>query len=252
MLSCRRKALSVILQVLAILGLLAVLVDSAQASSPVVLDGRAGDVDGRGHMAIFRDPEGTRTLDEIIGIDAAGRFKPIPGNVGLGYTPDTIWLRMDLVLPEGAPERWLLEVMPSYLDHLDLYLLPRRRAARGDGRRQAPVLGPNGGIPELSFPAPHPGGKKPSLSEGQEHQRDDRAAPLLAAFRFRARRQRRVRLARPLLRRPSDGDAPQPDRLRHQPPEHLPDLFGLRVIDRRAFFLPSTDCWRNSRCPITR
>jgi signal transduction histidine kinase len=136
MLFCRRKSLSVILQVLAILGLLAVLVDSAQASSPVMLDGRAGDVEGRGHMAILRDPEGTRTLDEIIVLDTAGRFKPIPGNVGLGYTPDTIWLRMDLVLPEGAPERWLLEVMPSYLDHLDLYLLPpdgvRHGATAGD------------------------------------------------------------------------------------------------------------------------
>lgn len=79
----------------------------------VVLDG--------GQLDFLRDPSRQMGLDEARSAFAQGRYKTLPGNLGLGYIPEAVWLHftLDQTSAQSAP-RWV-EVTPPYLDDIRLF-----------------------------------------------------------------------------------------------------------------------------------
>ena len=90
-----------------------------------------------GHMNMLRDPGGGLGLEDVAFGSARQRFSTLPGNLALGYTTDTVWLR--LRLERGArhwPAPLFLLLRPTYLNSVALYVptraVPERR---GDFRK---------------------------------------------------------------------------------------------------------------------
>ncbi len=107
-------------------------------ASPVNLDGAPQRILDQGELSLVRDPSGEMSLAEVRAAWANGEFRPLQGNLGLGYSPDAVWLRFDL--EQGQPEilpRWL-EIPVPYLDDIRLYHIDP--AGRIDQRRGGDLL----------------------------------------------------------------------------------------------------------------
>lgn len=77
-------------------------------------------------MALLEDPSRSATIEEVVALDAAGKFvQSTEDVVNAGYSRSAFWLRVDLnYRADSATERgrrWLELAYPP-LDHLDLYL----------------------------------------------------------------------------------------------------------------------------------
>ncbi len=77
----------------------------------------------QGEVEMLRDPSRDLSLEQARAAHARGDFAPLTGNLGEGYVPDALWLHFALFREPGQPSRWWLEVMPPYLDWIDLYHL---------------------------------------------------------------------------------------------------------------------------------
>ena len=76
-----------------------------------------------GELSLLRDSSGQLDLAAIRQADAEGRFTPLPDNLGAGFSPDTFWLRFRLRgQPGNGNDRWLLEVQPTMLDEITLFV----------------------------------------------------------------------------------------------------------------------------------
>lgn len=77
-------------------------------------------------MAVFEDPSRNATIEEVVALDAAGRFAESHVDVlNAGYSRSAFWLRVDLEYRAETPSerrRWWLELAYPPLDQLDLYL----------------------------------------------------------------------------------------------------------------------------------
>ena len=73
----------------------------------------------QGQITILRDKSKQLSLEHARTAHFDGQFKPLAGNLGLGYTPDAVWLRLAIAQIHPAA-RWL-EVMPPYLDDIRLF-----------------------------------------------------------------------------------------------------------------------------------
>lgn len=73
----------------------------------------------QGQITVLRDKSRQMTLDQARAAHLQGRFKPIAGNLGLGYIPDAVWLHVSTA-QEHPAARWL-EVMPPYLDDIRFF-----------------------------------------------------------------------------------------------------------------------------------
>lgn len=72
----------------------------------------------------LRDPEGSMTLDEVRHLDQAGRFAPMPANLGTplwGHHPEVRWIRFTLKSPGQEPEDVIFSIWPLYLKEAVLY-----------------------------------------------------------------------------------------------------------------------------------
>ncbi len=76
----------------------------------------------QGQLSMLRDPAGSMSIADVAQLKAANRFTPLAGNLALGYTPDTIWLTATLVRKADVEPDWRLEIEPSYLDDVRLYI----------------------------------------------------------------------------------------------------------------------------------
>jgi len=75
----------------------------------------------QGQLSVLRDPSKQLTLEQARAAHAAGQFRPIPGNLGLGFIPDAVWLHLSIERTAGqSPAGWL-EIMPPYLDDMQLF-----------------------------------------------------------------------------------------------------------------------------------
>jgi signal transduction histidine kinase len=72
-----------------------------------------------GQFEVLRDAGAGLPLDRP---PEAARFEPLKDNLAAGYTRDAYWLRFTLRRTADAPREWLLEAMPAFLDHVDLYI----------------------------------------------------------------------------------------------------------------------------------
>jgi signal transduction histidine kinase len=73
----------------------------------------------QGQITVLRDKSKQLTLEQARAAHAQGQFKPLAGNLGLGFSPDAVWLRLSIA-QEHSAARWL-EVMPPYLDSIRLF-----------------------------------------------------------------------------------------------------------------------------------
>lgn len=77
-----------------------------------------------GEIGVLRDHDNTLTLDQVRAADARGLLVPLHGNLGAGYTRDTYWLRFRVTRDNSdSPRRWWLEILPPYLDDVQLFLV---------------------------------------------------------------------------------------------------------------------------------
>jgi signal transduction histidine kinase len=77
-------------------------------------------------MAVWEDPSRSATIEDVVALDAAGRFvKGQDEILNAGYSRSAFWLRIDLnYRAESAAglSRWWLELAYPPLDNLDLFL----------------------------------------------------------------------------------------------------------------------------------
>ena len=75
----------------------------------------------QGQITVLRDKSKQFILEQLRAAHAAGQFKPLVANLGLGYSHDAVWLHLSIA-QEHPAARWL-EVMPPYLDDFRLFYI---------------------------------------------------------------------------------------------------------------------------------
>lgn len=90
----------------------------------------------QGQMLFLRDASKQLNLEQARAAHLQGQFKPLAGNLGLGYSPDAVWLHLSIA-QEHPEQRWL-EVMPPYLDSIQLFHI--RPDGQIDARRSGDRL----------------------------------------------------------------------------------------------------------------
>lgn len=105
-----------------------------------------------GAIWMLEDPAGTLTFDEVSRPDTARRFVPwdrAQGDVNLGFSTSTWWLRVRLQRASGAPDAWILNVPYAYNKFIDFYApgmpVVYTGHARPPGNR--PLLSPHFAFP---------------------------------------------------------------------------------------------------------
>ncbi len=86
-------------------------------AQPVLQLNADASMSTRGHLALLRDPSGQLNAQTV----AAASWQALPGTVRVGYTDDTIWLRLSVQRDATAPTRWLLKFSNALLDDVQLY-----------------------------------------------------------------------------------------------------------------------------------
>lgn len=99
------------------------LTPTAQAQT-VPLSATTQRVDLGGKLAWLKDEGGQLGIQEVA---AARAFRPLVGELNLGFTTAAIWLRVEVARTHSAPHHWLLEITNPLHDDLRLYT----RAANG-------------------------------------------------------------------------------------------------------------------------
>jgi len=97
---------------------------AAQASWARTLqptDGLETPVSLSGDLAIFHDPSGALTIEDIVSEGADIQFEPIPSMLTEGYRKGAVWVRFSLAAP-APPHQWLLEIERPLIEHVALYV----------------------------------------------------------------------------------------------------------------------------------
>ncbi|MEI8032913.1 MAG: sensor histidine kinase [Chlorobiaceae bacterium] len=90
------------------------------AVKPLMLD-RDDSYGLAGHMESFVDVSETMTLERLLAQKGVG-FKPLKNNLNAGAGHKAVWVRITMVrLPSFPAEAWL-QLYPSYLENVDLYV----------------------------------------------------------------------------------------------------------------------------------
>ncbi|QFY90811.2 sensor histidine kinase [Magnetovirga frankeli] len=90
----------------------------------------------QGQLSYFRDPTTKRTVAEARAAYREQGFQALPGNLGLGFTGDAVWLAVEVTRPADAPTDWVLALEPPTLDLVELYQFhgeQMQRQISGDG-----------------------------------------------------------------------------------------------------------------------
>ena len=88
------------------------------AAAALVLPADGRPVSASGHLQMLRDTTGQLGPDAAL---AASGWRPLPGPVSAGYTPDAIWLRLDVARATQSPDEWVLRFSNAVLDDVSLY-----------------------------------------------------------------------------------------------------------------------------------
>lgn len=109
-----------------LLALLLTMAGPAARAQPVLQLQAGASVSTSDHMALLRDPRGQWDAQTA----AAAPWQALAGSLRLGFTDDTIWLRLNVQRDAASPAQWLLTFSNALLDDVQLY----RRDAAGDWR----------------------------------------------------------------------------------------------------------------------
>lgn len=113
---------SVALLTLPVLTNPAVLANPAVPTNPAVLQADRPVIQlDQGQLQALRDPTHALSLNSVRAAFERGQFQTLPANLGMGYTPDAAWLTFFLDRQPAQPSRWWLEVLPPYLDDIQLF-----------------------------------------------------------------------------------------------------------------------------------
>ncbi len=107
---------------LALLLVLAASLSARAAAPPLAVGPGFVSASLAGHLAVLRDPGRRLTLDEVAFGPAGRAFAPLPGPLNLGRIEDAVWLRFSLAAGPGAPARVYLDLQPTILDRLTVYV----------------------------------------------------------------------------------------------------------------------------------
>lgn len=88
-------------------------------SGPVTLD--------QGQLVLLEDPERQLDLKAARNLYAQGAFKPIPTGIAEGYSESAFWAVVTLKRTADVPAYWAMNIRPSYLDRVDIYLVQHGR-----------------------------------------------------------------------------------------------------------------------------
>jgi len=75
----------------------------------------------QGKYLIYKDASANINIDEIRKLQSQGRFTRIQRGLSAGYVPDAYWLYFSLNKTDLEPSIWWLEVLPPFLDDIQLY-----------------------------------------------------------------------------------------------------------------------------------
>lgn len=107
-------------------------VEAAGAADPppLVVDGQPFLTGLGGHLALFEDPSGTLTVDDVLSQPQASRFAPARGAVpSLGFTKSAIWLRVDIQSRSTRDETVLVELGMSRMRQFEWFVVDQGRVA---------------------------------------------------------------------------------------------------------------------------
>ena len=115
-----RGAAKLVLVLALVLGALAFAGNKAFAA--VLLSAETAVQPLAGHWSLLHDPSATLGIDEVTTSEAEAGFKPMKGDLAVGYDRGAWWMRTEIRRGATAPADWLLEVLPAYLDHVTLFV----------------------------------------------------------------------------------------------------------------------------------
>ena len=98
--------------------LLLALLPTARASDLVRLD-KTASITLDGHAELLLDDNGTLTPASAL---RSTDWQPLPGGLQLGFTSQTVWLRIVVQRAANLPPRWVLRLSNALLDDARLYL----------------------------------------------------------------------------------------------------------------------------------
>lgn len=84
-------------------------------------DGLSGPRSLGGALAVFADPTGGLTIDDVASASFVGQFRPIPAMLTEGYRKGAVWVRFSLSAP-AAPDQWLLQIERPLIEQVTLYV----------------------------------------------------------------------------------------------------------------------------------
>ena len=76
---------------------------------------------GAAELSMLRDPGGTLGIDAVSAPGLRAQFQPVATGVGVGYTEDVIWVRVELQRVGQASAHWRLELTATVLDDVRLF-----------------------------------------------------------------------------------------------------------------------------------
>jgi len=103
---------------LLLLSLLLLPVQQAIALEAAVLDAHTARMDLSGKMDKLTDSSGQLSIAQVV---ASPDFTPLPGELNLGFTTSTVWLRVAVARKPAAAQTWLLEITNPFHDDVRLY-----------------------------------------------------------------------------------------------------------------------------------
>lgn len=121
---------------------------AAQQDEPAALplDGSERPVDLRPHLQLLHDPGGRLQVEDVMA--SSQEFVPVAGrrDLNLGYTRDTVWLRLDLESRAKDVRDWQIEFLYPSLDRIELFGAGEEPLLGGDQvpaeQRDSPHLSP--------------------------------------------------------------------------------------------------------------
>ncbi|QEP44470.1 hypothetical protein D5085_15830 [Ectothiorhodospiraceae bacterium BW-2] len=110
---------------IALVILLGLLLKSVQAAEPFTLefsDNNRIELN-QGELSAYLDRSSELSFKQIQQRQAEGKFQTLSGNLSVGYVPHVYWLHFSLRQPEQIDKPVWMEVIPPYLDSIQLYHL---------------------------------------------------------------------------------------------------------------------------------
>jgi diguanylate cyclase (GGDEF)-like protein len=94
-------------------------------AQPLLLSPQTSSVNAKAYLQLLADPNMAFSLEQVQSPKWASRFQPIEnkgGDLNLGYSSGSYWLKLELQQLESQATDWLIEVDFPSLDQMSLYI----------------------------------------------------------------------------------------------------------------------------------